>query len=68
MDTDDIGKLVFEAKRGQAEAFGRLYDLFAQRIFRYIRLKIQSRQEAEDLLQDVFVKAYRGLPALKDKT
>lgn len=62
METND---LVQKAKNGDAEAFGLLYDAFAQRIFRFIKLKIQNQQDAEDALQEVFVKAHRGLTNLK---
>lgn len=62
----DINNLVKKAKQGDAEAFSQLYSTFAQRIFSYIRIKVQNRQEAEDVLQEVFVKAYRGLAGLKD--
>jgi len=60
----ETNELVSLAKRGDSEAFGQLYDLFAQRIFRYIRLKIQNQEEAEDVLQEVFIKAYKGLSSL----
>ncbi len=60
----EVNELVKQAKNGDSEAFGQLYDSFARRIFKYIRLKIQNRQEAEDVLQEVFVKAYRGLANL----
>lgn len=63
MDTE-TNDLVKRAKQADSEAFGQLYDRFAQRIFKYIRLKIQNQPEAEDVLQDVFVKAYRGLASL----
>jgi RNA polymerase sigma-70 factor, ECF subfamily len=58
----DVTVLVSEAKKGNTEAFAGIYDLYAQRIFRYVRMKIQNRSEAEDLLQEVFVRAWRGLP------
>src|SRR6266404_1605419 len=61
----DINVLVVKAKQGDSEAFGQLYDNFAQRIFRYVRLKVQNRQEAEDVLQEVFIKAHRGLEKLQ---
>lgn len=60
----EINELVQKARSGDSEAFGQIYDQFAQRIFKYIRLKCQNRQEAEDILQDVFIKAYRGLGSL----
>ena len=61
----DINYLVKQAKAGEQAAFSELYDHFVQKIFRYVRLKIQNRQEAEDILQELFVKAYKGLEALK---
>lgn len=63
----EVNKLVNKAKSGDSDAFGQLYDSFAQRIFRYIRLKVQNRQEAEDVLQEVFVKAYNGLAKLETR-
>lgn len=63
----DTNELVRQVKNGDTEAFGQIYDAFAQRIFRYIRLKVQNKNEAEDILQEVFVKAYRGLDKLELK-
>ena len=61
----ELNQLVRLAKAGDVEAFGRIYDLFVQRIFRFVRLKVRSQQEAEDIVQEVFVKAYKGLTGLK---
>ena len=63
----DLINAVNKAKQGDNEAFGLIYDQFAQRIFSYVRQKVQDRQQAEDILQDVFVKAYRGLPTLSEE-
>src|SRR5690348_1830026 len=60
----DISELLSRAKDGDHEAFAQVYDSFAQKIFKFISLKIQSRQEAEDVLQEVFIKAYKGLAGL----
>lgn len=60
----DILQLVKKSQNGDSEAFGQLYDLFAQRIFRYISLKIQDNSLAQDLLQETFIKAWKGLPNL----
>lgn len=57
----DIAELVKKAKQKDAAAFAEIYDLFADRIFRYIRLKVRENEQAEDILQDVFVKAWQGL-------
>ncbi len=60
----DIKELVYKAKNGDSYAFGQIYDEFSAKIFRYIKIKVQSPQEAEDVLQEVFLKAYRGLEGL----
>ena len=59
-----IEELVAKIQQGDSEAFGRVYDMFAQRIFRYVRLKINNPQEAEDVLQEVFVRAFGSIGTL----
>ncbi|MFA5991353.1 MAG: sigma-70 family RNA polymerase sigma factor [Candidatus Doudnabacteria bacterium] len=60
----DISSLIAKSAQGDQEAFGQLYDCFAQRIFRYVRVKIQNREEAQDVVQEVFTKTYLGLKHL----
>ncbi len=40
------------------EAFGRLYDLYVKPIYRFVYLKVNSREEAEDLTSETFLKAW----------
>lgn len=62
--------LVQQAVNGDRAAFTELYDRNFDRIYRYIYVKIRNQAEAEDLTQDVFMKAleaigsyqWRGLP------
>src|SRR5262249_37335023 len=62
--------LVERACRGDADAFGRLYELHLDRIYRYVYYRVGSSNEAEDLTEHVFLKAWeaigryesRGLP------
>jgi len=63
----EIKKLVKQAKNGGLEAFGIIYELFAERIYRYIYLKISDKDEAEDLTQQVFIKAWEALPDFRFK-
>ena len=48
---------------GHDEAFRVLHDRYRQRLFAYVRqmLSASTRQDAEDVLQDVFVRAYGAL-------
>lgn len=62
LDKELVQELVQKAQAGDVQAFEEIYDLYAQKIFRFIKLKIQNQQQAEDVLQEVFIKAWRALP------
>jgi RNA polymerase sigma factor (sigma-70 family) len=50
-------------RAGHDEAFRVIHDRYRQRLFAYTRQMLVHRQDAEDALQDVFVRAYSGLRA-----
>lgn len=62
--------LVRRAQRHDPSAFGQLYEEHFDRIYRYIVLRVRNQADAEDLTQQVFLKAvehissygYRGMP------
>jgi RNA polymerase sigma-70 factor, ECF subfamily len=54
--------LVELARDGDAEAFGQLYDHYVSGVFRFIYYRVGSRQLAEDLTSETFV---RGLKAIQ---
>lgn len=58
--------LIERATAGDAEAFGVLYSTHLDAIFRYIFFRIGEQQEAEDLTEMVFLKAWEALPGYKD--
>lgn len=55
------GELAQRAIRGDAEAFGQIYDLHVDRVFRYVRYRVGDSREAEDLTQEVFLRAWKAL-------
>ena len=57
---DDIA-LATEAKQGDKGAFTELVNRYAQRVFRVARHITKNDQDAEDVLQDTFLKAYSRL-------
>ncbi len=61
----DEQSLVDRAKNYDREAFALLYEENFDRIFRYITLKIGNRMEAEDLTQQVFMKALKSIASFK---
>jgi RNA polymerase sigma-70 factor (ECF subfamily) len=60
-DPNAEGTLVEAAIGGDAEAFARLYDLHADRVYRHIYYRIGNRDDSEDLTQQVFLQAWRAI-------
>jgi RNA polymerase sigma-70 factor (ECF subfamily) len=58
-------QVVQRAINGDREAFTRLYDMHFDRIYRYVYVKVRDQAEAEDLTQDVFIKAYEAIKSYK---
>jgi RNA polymerase sigma factor (sigma-70 family) len=50
-------------RAGHDDAFRVIHDRYRQRLFAYTRQMLAHRQDAEDALQDIFVRAYAGLRA-----
>jgi DNA-directed RNA polymerase specialized sigma24 family protein len=53
-------QLVEKAQQGDSLAFGSLLEPWRKPLFGYIYRMVMLRQDAEDLLQDVLVRAYFG--------
>jgi RNA polymerase sigma-70 factor (ECF subfamily) len=65
MSTEQIQDLVKRTQKGDDTAFAELYDEFADRLYAFIRIKTVGLNEAEDILQEVFLKAWKGCKNLK---
>lgn len=57
----DPTALVRRAQSGCLESFSRLVELFSGRLFSYLLQMTRQREDAEDLTQVTFIKAYRKL-------
>jgi RNA polymerase sigma-70 factor, ECF subfamily len=64
---DGENKLIKDAIRGEASAFGVLYRHYQPKIYRFIYLKVSRREEAEDLTHEVFVKAWHNMPSYESR-
>jgi RNA polymerase sigma-70 factor, ECF subfamily len=49
---------------GQTWSFERIYDEFKTPIYNYIYHLVGNREQADDLTQDTFLKAFRALPRM----
>ena len=65
---DPDGALVARARRGDADAFDELVRRYGDRIVNYIRAMLWQGADAEDVAQDVFLRAYRGLGRFKGQS
>lgn len=64
MDKAVILGLVERAKNGDKQAFSQLYDEYASRLYRFIKIRLPEVSQAEDTLQETFLKAWLALPKL----
>ena len=58
--------LIAKARRGDVEAFNLLISRWEKRVFNYLLRILRNREDALDLSQDVFLKAYQNLRKLDD--
>lgn len=54
--------LVEKAKRRDPEAISELYDLYVDKVYRYLYYKVGHPVEAEDLTETVFLRVLEALP------
>lgn len=60
-------ELVARANHGDKEAFGDLYEQYLDAIFRYIYYRVNHQQDAEDLTEMVFLKAWQSISNCHEK-
>jgi RNA polymerase sigma-70 factor (ECF subfamily) len=63
----DVDRLVRLAQGGDDEAFGALYDAYAERVYRFLLFRVAQPADAEDLLQQVFLKVIESLPRYEQR-
>ncbi len=66
-DPDHIKQLVADARKGNREAFGALYDELMDRVYRFVRLRVGRREDAEDITEAVFVRAFGSIRRFEDR-
>jgi len=56
-----IDRLVKRAIKGDADAFGSIFDHYADRVYAFVRARTSSHQDAEDITGTVFLKAFEAV-------
>jgi RNA polymerase sigma-70 factor (ECF subfamily) len=63
---DDPQECIAAAARGDESAFTTLYERHARQVYNLVLRSVRDPQAAEDVCQEVWVKAYRQLPGLRE--
>lgn len=63
----EIANLVRRAVEGDSGAFGALYDRYLDRVYRYVYYRVGSVEEAEDLAEEVFLKAWEAIGRYREQ-
>jgi RNA polymerase sigma-70 factor (ECF subfamily) len=60
-ETEAMRHLVRRAQDGDAEAFGELYRIYRDTVFRYVYYRVSTHALAEDLTSETFARALRRI-------
>jgi len=60
--------LVERVQSGDREAFGLLVEKYQRRVLRLVMRMVRDPAEAEDVVQEAFIKAYRALPNFRGES
>ncbi len=57
--------LVERAVSGDRAAFAALYDKYVDQVYRHVYYRVSNQVEAEDIAQEAFIKAWKGISKYK---
>jgi RNA polymerase sigma-70 factor (ECF subfamily) len=58
MTEEELKNVLIACQNGDRSAFGRIYDHYSERLFKFIFFRVGHKEVAEDILADSFVKAW----------
>lgn len=58
---ENSNELVQKVQKGDKDAFGQIYKIYFQKIYRYCRINLKNQETAEDIAQETFLKAWRSI-------
>jgi len=62
----DVAELVAQAQLGDTAAFTSLYRRYVARVYDYAAWRLADRHLAEEVTQEVFLRAFRGIAGCRD--
>jgi RNA polymerase sigma-70 factor, ECF subfamily len=67
-EAEQTRDLVAAARSGSSAAFAELREIYAQRVYRKLLTMTRNREDAEDALQDTFLRAYVALDSFEERS
>ena len=67
MDNDDAA-LIERSRAGDVAAFEPLVEKYRQRVWRLAYNLLRDREEAWDVAQEAFIRAYQALPSFRGQS
>ena len=61
MSEIELKNLIVDAKNGDREAFGKVYQEYLTPIYRFVYLRAPNKAEVDDLTQEVFLRVFSSL-------
>jgi RNA polymerase sigma-70 factor (ECF subfamily) len=68
MDADDDAVLVARLKKGELSAFDQLFTKYRIRLLQHLGLTLMPRRDAEDVIQEAFLRAFRGIASFREES
>lgn len=62
----NLPSLLAKAKQGEQVAFGQIYSLYFKKIYTFIFYRVSHKELAEDLAEEVFLKAFTKIHSIAD--
>src|SRR3954464_14652109 len=60
-------RTIIRAKLGDIDAFTEIVEAYHRRCLRFARAMLRNPDDAEDMVQDAFVRLYRALPRYEER-
>lgn len=60
--------IVRQARQGDADSFTKLYEIVSADLYRFALYTLGNPHDAEDVVSETFMEAFKGLPKLRDET
>ncbi|MCA8997835.1 MAG: sigma-70 family RNA polymerase sigma factor [Planctomycetaceae bacterium] len=65
-DETQLIRLVTQSQAGDRDSFGRLVEAYESEVFAVVMRRLRNRSEAVEVTQEVFLRAMRKLPQLRE--